>query len=140
MPYLQTPPSVIEVVTDEFRTHRRSFGGRYAMEHLTVRKTVGEFTAVAGATVEVQVLVHFSKKRPTYSQPEERVVQFGAAVKCHGHGCTEPKHQVSSTPDTLWDDAEDLTTAEAALPGVQQANAWAQAHAEKCRARPYTDR
>ncbi|MFD3422662.1 hypothetical protein [Streptomyces decoyicus] len=142
MPYIQTPPTVHDVVIEGICNHRSSLGGRYVMEHSNSRAKVGEFTAVADATVEVQVLTRFSLKRPNYSKPEERVVQFGAAAQCHGHGCVEPQYETPFTPDSQWDsdEAEDHRTAETALPVVQKAKEWAQAHAEKCRAQPYNGR
>ncbi|WP_438489542.1 hypothetical protein [Streptomyces sp. S186] len=138
MPYIESAPAVLDVVAEVIRSHRRSLGGRFATEYDSRCEVVGEFAAVAGATVEVRVVVNFSKKRLDYVQPEERMVRFGAAARCHGHGCVEPEYQVPFTDDTEWDsdDLVDRKTAEASLPVVQRAREWAQSHAEKCRAKP----
>lgn len=144
MPYINTAPSVAEAVAESISYNRKASGTRYYSEYGTDRLTVGQFTAAAGATVEVQAIVQFGKERPSrngrplYSEPEYRVIQFGASVTCHGYGCADPTHEEPLSATVPLDSekyAEGL--AEGAEPAVQKAREWAQAHAEKCRAQAY---
>ncbi|GES27893.1 hypothetical protein AB0G60_02775 [Streptomyces angustmyceticus] len=144
MPYISTAPSVIETVAESISYHRGATGSRYYSEYGTDRLTVGQFTAAAGATVEVRAIVQYGKERPSrngrtvYGEPEYRVIQFGASVTCHGYGCADSTHEeplAAAVPLDSEKYAEEL--AEGAEPAVQKAREWAQAHAEKCRAQAY---
>lgn len=147
MPYINTAPSVIEAVAEPIRYARKNSGDQYYSEYGTDRPTVGQFTAAAGATVEVQAIVQFGKEhpirngRPIYSEPKHRVIQFGASATCHGYGCATPTHKEPLTAAVPLDSDEttdDIATG--AEPAVQKAREWAQAHAEKCRAQAYNGR
>lgn len=147
MPYINSAPSVTEAVAESIRCDRKSSGTRYYSEYGTDRLTVGQFTAVGGATVEVRAIVQFGKEhpirngRPSYSEPKYQVIQFGASATCHGYGCADPTHEEPLTAAVPLDSdkhAEEL--AEGAEPAVQKAREWAQAHAEKCRAQAYNGR
>lgn len=134
MTYIATARPVTDVVVDMLHEHHRSRGGRFSSRHYTDRDTVGRFEGAAGATVEVHATAKFSTKR---YPSEDGLVQVGAAVRCYGDGCPAPTHEEPLTEPVSVDDvSEDI--AASALPAVQAAREWAQAHAEKCRAMAVT--
>ncbi|MGW2109490.1 hypothetical protein [Streptomyces sp. NPDC001948] len=136
-------PDVTETVTTSIRDHRKylTSGSRYISAHHTAKETVGRFSAVADAVVEAELRITFSKRygKGANWDVEEHTVQFAAAAQCTGHGCTAPRHEVPAT-DVFLLDADADETAPAALPLVAEARAWAQTHAETCRALPYDGR
>lgn len=137
-----TAPDLTETVTEAIREHRKylNSGSRYIAEHHTSKEIVGRFSAVAEAVVEVGLHIRFSTR---YGEPprfiEERTVQFEAFAQCTGHGCIDPEHKApASKVFLLGADADEA--APAALLPVAAARAWAQSHAETCRALPYNSR
>ncbi|MEV5944721.1 hypothetical protein [Streptomyces sp. NPDC051994] len=137
-----TAPDVTETVVEAIREHRKylNSGSRYITEHHTSKEIVGRFSAVAEAVVESGLHIRFSTR---YGEPprfiEERTVQFEAYAQCTGHGCINPEHKAPASAVFLLDSDAD-ETAPAALPLVAAVRAWAQKHAETCRALPYTAR
>ncbi|MEU8892929.1 hypothetical protein [Streptomyces sp. NPDC048442] len=137
-----TAPDVTETVTKRIREHRNYLNTNpgYTWAYSTDRETVGRFSGVVQAVVEVELHIKFSKnpgQRPDWV--EAHTVQFAAAARCAGHGCPDSVHEVAPTDEFLLDaDADE--TAPAALPLVAAAQAWAQQHAEACRALPYDGR
>lgn len=136
-----TAPDVTETVTDAIRGHRKylndNHGSRYITFYYTTKEAAGRFSAVAEAVVEVELHIKFSQRANWRS--EENTVQFVGFAWCTGHGCIDPKHETLATEEFLLDaDADE--TAPAALPLVAAARAWAQKHAETCRALPYNGR
>jgi hypothetical protein len=135
-------PDVTETVVEAIREHRKylNSGSRSITEHHVGKEIVGRFSAVAEAVVEVGLHSKFSKR---YGEPprfiEERTVQLEAFAQCTGHGCVDPEYKApASEVFLLAADAD--KTAPAALPLVAAARAWAQKHAETCRALPYEGR
>ncbi|MFD9630088.1 hypothetical protein [Streptomyces violascens] len=136
---------LVEAIADHIRFHRKviASGNRYVSAFGTRSEAAGRFGTVGDSTVLVEVQVRFTEKYVYMHVPgaprHEHRVQVGARAQCQGHGCIDPVHK---TPDSavflLGDDADG--TAETALPLVQKAREWAQAHAETCRAKPYTAR
>ncbi|MGK5628428.1 hypothetical protein [Streptomyces sp. URMC 123] len=138
-----TAPDVTETVTEHIREHRKYLASdsRCILACLTEKETVGRFSAVAGAVVEAELHIRFGKRfgRGERWDAEEYTVQFAALAQCTGHGCIDSKHEVPATDVfLLYADADE--TAPHALPLVTAARAWAQKHAETCRALPYTGR
>ncbi|MWA08789.1 hypothetical protein [Streptomyces sp. BA2] len=138
MPYTPIAPNLVEAIVGHIRYHQKNLGARYHSEDYTEHETAGEMTTVGGATVEVMALVKFDKKY-SYGQDAERSVQVGATAKCHGWGCADPRSE-ESFGEAAPLDANGYDIAATAEPLVQAAREWAQAHAEKCRAQPYTGR
>lgn len=129
MPATQTAPDPARLVAELIRDARN-----WATSHFTSDETVGRFTTVGGATVEVRALAKIATKRYPST---DRTVQVGAVASCSGHGCTNPLHEPPLTDAVPLDDDADKS-AEAVTPLVQAAREWAQKHAEKCRAQAYT--
>ncbi|GGW98866.1 hypothetical protein [Streptomyces chartreusis] len=134
MPYTQTAPDPAEAMAELIREHRKQLGGRYSTEFYTSHEVVGRFSNQAGATVEVRGLVKFEQKR---YPSNDRIVSAGASAMCNGYGCVDPKHEEPFAEPVALDDNADETS-DAAMPLVQKAREWAQAHAETCRAQAYT--
>ncbi|MEU9703007.1 hypothetical protein [Streptomyces sp. NPDC047981] len=136
----QTAPNPIETVKDEIRDQRRhlSRGRTILSENRTDNHLIGKFQAVAGATVETDLNIVFSRRWKKVGLTErENTVKFAATVRCTGHGCADPVHEVPATGEFLLDgDADE--TAPAAQPVIDAARKWAQQHAETCRALPYS--
>jgi hypothetical protein len=131
MPYTPTAPDPEAAIADLIREHRR-VGTNFYTSH----EIVGSFATMGGATVEVRALAKFGLKN---YQSTERQVQIGASAHCSGHGCVSPEHEQPFIDQVSVNEAADKT-AESAGPLIQAAREWAQTHAEKCRAQPYTDR
>lgn len=134
MIYRPTPKDTLDVIVELINDHVRNLGARFPTEHYTAHDTVGQFTNLAGATVEVRALAKFDRER---FDDRKRSVAVGAAARCHGYGCAGPNS------GDLFADAVPLDTnrwdaAAKAEPHLQKAREWAQAHAEKCRAQQYT--
>ncbi|MET7809807.1 hypothetical protein ABZT26_02970 [Streptomyces sp. NPDC005395] len=136
MSYQPTPPSPQDAVVGLIDGHQRNLGARFHSEHQTSGDTVGRFTNVAGATVEVVALAKFSRD---INGDRQRSVAVGAAAKCFGFGCATPDSGESFTGPVPLDDNK-WDTAAGVMPLLKTAAEWAQAHAEKCRAQPYTGR
>ncbi|EPH46870.1 hypothetical protein ABT390_33990 [Streptomyces aurantiacus] len=137
MPYIKIAPDATDLVAELIREHHRARGGRYTIDHYTSPATVGRFATEGGATVEVRALTRFGLKR---YPSREGIVQVGASALCHGHGCVDPQREELFAEAVSFDDGVTEEIAAAVLPLVQAAREWAQAHAEKCRAQPYTGR
>jgi hypothetical protein len=136
MVYRPTPPAPADVVAELIQAHKRQLGGQYSSEHYTSAEVVGEFTTVGAATVETKVQTKFVRE---VLGDRQRTVAVGAVSKCHGHGCANPSDGESFiSPVPLDTDRHDV--ASTVLPLVQAAREWAQLHAERCRAQPYTGR
>ncbi|MEV0220854.1 hypothetical protein [Streptomyces sp. NPDC050704] len=143
MSYTPSAPDLKTELADRIRSHRknRDNGGRYFSPHVKVREEAGRFTAAGEAEVTVEALVSFSTKY-VYDNPgshDEHRIAVGAVAKCHGNGCVAPDFEKNHAGHWLLEDDADKT-AESSLPLVQAAREWAQSHAEKCRAQPYTGR
>ncbi len=137
--FARTAPDLSETVTTAIRHHRRRLEGdsSYA-SYFPRQELAGRYTALAGATVDVDLRIKFTEKLG-WGEPDVHTVQFSVTAQCNGHGCTEPDHEQPLTKTfPLGADADE--TAKAALPPVTAARKWAQAHAEKCRAKPYDGR
>jgi hypothetical protein len=130
MTYITSTPDVTEAICNQLRNYHRSRGGRFFISHYTDQDTVGRFAGAGGAIVEVRVIAKFSKER---YPSEEGLVQVGASVVCHGDGCPTSAHEEPLT-EPVSVDGVSKDIAVTALPAVQAAREWAQAHAEKCRA------
>ncbi|MFF5019094.1 hypothetical protein [Streptomyces sp. NPDC001165] len=133
---IAVPPPATDVITDLIDEHVRQLGGRFHSEYYQTHEPVGRHTTLGGATVETRVLARFQRH---HSGERQRLVTVGAEARCLGHGCTEP-----SSGETLTDpvplDTNRHEVAESALPHIETATRWAQAHAERCRAQTYTSR
>ncbi|NUS14088.1 MAG: hypothetical protein HOY69_22225 [Streptomyces sp.] len=142
MSYIPTAPDLKDELRDTIRAHRKSLtSSKYATHSGSNKEEAGRFTAAGGALVTVQaVLTYISKAVWGSADPGdgyERRIEVSAVANCHGHGCTDPAFRAEDDGYFLLGADADVT-AEAALPYVQKAREWAQAHAEKCRAQPYT--
>ncbi|WP_282790886.1 hypothetical protein [Streptomyces sp. CC224B] len=145
MTYIPTAPDLKFEVAQTIRACRRRIAaeaekgrGFYGS---TDRDEAGDFVTAGKSQVSVHAFIRASEERKSGGSIWERElrVRVGAVAKCHGHGCVSPDfHDQHDGHFLLGDDAD--VTAEAAVPLVQAAREWAQAHAEKCRAQPYTGR
>ncbi|MCA1218484.1 hypothetical protein [Streptomyces sp. 8L] len=141
-PRIDTAPDVLTTIKESVREHRRHLasGSRYVSRYGTDRETVGRYQAVADAVVEAELHIEFGTRSGRASNwTEEHTVAFTAVARCTGHGCTDPTHQ-SAKGEVFLLDADADETAPNALPLIATARAWAQKHAETCRALPYTGR
>ncbi|GAA1887937.1 hypothetical protein GCM10009837_07210 [Streptomyces durmitorensis] len=144
MSYIPTAPDLKFEIAQTIRARRRSIAaeadkGR-SFYGSTDHDEAGSFGTAGGGRVIVQAFVRSSEERksgPAYGW--ETRLRVGAVAKCHGHGCVSPDFTDQHDGHFALDDDADVT-AKAALPHVQAAREWAQAHAEKCRAQPYTGR
>lgn len=143
MSYIKTAPDLKPRVADLIRRFRKAVDNdtlRNSLLDRRGREEAGQYTTVGGAIVEVHATVHHSEKY-SYSPPnsgEEHRVEVGAVAECHGNGCTDPNFE--QTVNNYWllmtEDADE--PAARVMEPVKAAREWAQAHAEKCRAQPYT--
>ncbi|MGW6531439.1 hypothetical protein [Streptomyces venezuelae] len=144
MTYIPTAPDLKFEVAQTIRARRKAIAaaadkGR-SFYGSTDHDEAGSFATAGGSQVTLHAVVRSSEERkpgPVYGW--EIQVRVGAAAKCHGHGCVDPSFEKQHDGRFLLDDDADVT-AEAAVPLVQAAREWAQKHAEKCRAQPYTGR
>ncbi|MEU6990351.1 hypothetical protein ABZ953_06770 [Streptomyces sp. NPDC046465] len=144
MTYISIAPDLKFEVAQMVRARRKAIAaeadkGR-SFYGSTDRDEAGSFGTAGGSQVTVHAVVRSSEERkpgPVYGW--EIQVRVGAVAKCHGHGCVSPDFEKQHDAHFLLDDDADVTAA-AVLPMVQAAREWAQAHAEKCRAQPYTGR
>jgi hypothetical protein len=150
MPYIRIAPNLKIEIADVVRRHRKlladwpgRFGSRARHEGAD-RYEAGRFTTAGQAEVSVEAVLDY-RVGYIYNPPnsansqEERRIHVSAEAKCHGYGCVEPDFDQGHGPYFLLADDADVT-AEALVPLVQAAREWAQEHAEKCRAQPYTGR
>lgn len=144
MTYIPTAPDLAFEVAQTIRARRREIAAKAdkgrSFYGSTDRDEAGSFAAAGGSRVILHAFVRSSEERkpgPVYGW--EIQLRVGAAAKCHGHGCVSPDFEKQHDGHFLLQDDADVT-AKAALPLVQAAREWAQEHAEKCRAQPYTGR
>lgn len=140
MSIIPTAPDLKNEIAETIRARRKATASdsRYSGRSVD-RDEAGRFTTLGDALVTVEALVTLNPTRilsgPDYGSWEQRL-EVGAVAKCHGHGCADPEFRMDiSSYFLLSEDAD--KTAEYALPYVQKAREWAQAHAEKCRAQAY---
>jgi hypothetical protein len=115
-------------------------GSRYITEHHVGKEIVGRFSAVAEAVVEVGLHIKFSKRygEPRASSKSARCSWRPSPSALATAASTREYKAPASEVFLLAADAD--KTAPAALPLVAAARAWAQKHAETCRALPYEGR
>lgn len=144
MSYIKTAPDLKPRVADLIRRFRKAASDgtlRHGPLDQRGREEAGRYVAVGGARVEVHATAHHSEEfifvhgqAPT----NEHRVEVGAVAKCHGDGCIDPEFE--QTVNNYWllmtEDAD--KPAARVMEPVQAAREWAQAHAETCRAQPYT--
>jgi hypothetical protein len=141
MLYIPTTPDLKPQIADTIRGRRKQASNINSYDRLGIdRNEAGRYTTVGGALVTVEAVMRSSEHRVwkgNVPNGYEQRVEVGAVAKCHGYGCTGHEFRKNDTGYFLLaDDADE--TAQAALPYVQAAQEWAQAHAEKCRAQAYT--
>jgi hypothetical protein len=144
MSYIPTAPDLKIEVAETIRAHRKQIADRTSRHggvYGTYRNEAGRYTTAGGALVAVHATTVIRERYGIvgYSPPPAIHVEVGAEAKCHGHGCTDPEFTDKNADSWPLEEDADLP-AEAVLPLIQAAREWAQAHAEKCRAQPYTDR
>lgn len=133
MVYMPVPEDPQIVVAGLIDAHVRQLGGTHSAEDYVANGTVGRFTAVAGATVEARALAKFERA----FLGDRRTVAVGGVAQCFGFGCaTSSSGETFAAAVPLDTDRHDV--AAQALPLIQKAREWAQAHAERCRAQRYT--